>query len=190
MAICLPFFSLSRGVRQGCTLSPLLYVLVSEVLAVNISANPLIKGLSLPGVSEALSPISQYADDTSLVVCSDPAICAVFQTYDLYERGSGSKLNMSKSKGLWLGSWSGRLDPPVNLDWTSVKIKVLGIYIGPGDLASDNWLPRISAVANVLSSWKQRLLSFRGRALVIKALALSRVWYVASLVHMPPLGLG
>ena len=184
------FFSLSRGVRQGCPLSPLLYVLVSEVLAVNIRANPLIKGLSLPGVSQPLSPISQYADDTSLVVCSDPAICAVFQTYDLYERGSGSKLNMSKSKGLWLGSWSGRLDPPVNLDWTSVKIKVLGIYIGPGDLASDNWLPRISAVANVLSSWKQRLLSFRGRALVIKALALSRVWYVASLVHMPPWVLG
>ena len=146
------FFSLSRGVRQGCPLSPLLYVLVSEVLAVNIRANPLIKGLSLSGVSQPLSPISQYADDTSLVVCSDPAICAVFQTYDLYERGSGSKLNMCKSKGLWLGSWSGRLDPPVNLDWTSVKIKVLGIYIGPEHLASDNWLPRISAVANVLSS--------------------------------------
>ena len=184
------FFSSSRGVRQSCPLSPLLYVLVSEVLAVNIRANPLIKGLSLPGVSEALLPISQYADDTSLVVCSDTAICAFFQTFDLYERGSGSKLNMSKSKGLWLGLWSKHLDPPVDLDWTSVKIKVLGIYIGPGELASDNWLPRISAVANVLSSWKQRLLSFRGRALVIKALALSWVWYVASLVHMSPWVLG
>ena len=88
---------------------------MSEVLAVNIPANPLIKVLSLPGVSELLSPISHYADNTSLVVCSEIAICAVFQTYDLYERGSGSKLNMSKSKGLWLGAWSGHLDPPVDL---------------------------------------------------------------------------
>lgn len=29
-------------------------------------------------------------------------------------------------------------------------------------------------------------ISFRGKALVINALALSRIWYVASLVHMPP----
>ena len=53
------FFSLSRGVPQGCPLSPLLYVLVSEVLASNIRANPHIKGLTLPGASSPLSPISQ-----------------------------------------------------------------------------------------------------------------------------------
>ena len=70
------FFSLSRGVRQGCPLSPLLYGLVAEVLACNILANPRIKGLCLPGSFEPLSPISQYADDTSLVVCSDDAIRA------------------------------------------------------------------------------------------------------------------
>ena len=39
-------------------------------------------------------------------------------------------------------------------------------------------------------SWKQRILSFKGHALVINALALSRVWYVASLVCMPTWVLG
>ena len=38
---------------------------------------------------------------------------------------------------------------------------------------------------NVLSSWAWRTLSYGGRALVINALALSRVWFVASLIHMP-----
>ena len=72
------FFSLSRGVRQGCPLSPLLYVLVSEVLAVNNRANPAITGLFLPGVPAPLSPITQYADDTSLITGSDRSIRAVF----------------------------------------------------------------------------------------------------------------
>ena len=128
------FFLLSRGVRQGCPLLPVLYVLVAEVLPVNIRSNPRIKGLTLPCCSQALSPISQYADDTSLVVVTDDSIVACFETYDLYEKGSGSKLNLSKSKGLWLGPWRGRVDSPVSLDWTSVKIKVSGVFLGPDNL--------------------------------------------------------
>ena len=113
-----PFLCLSLGVRQGCPLSPFLYVLVSELLVVNIHSNPRISGLSLPS-SPPLSPISQYTDDTSLSLSSDDSIRATFETYDLYEKASSSKLNRSKSKGLWLGSWRGRTDPPVALDWSS-----------------------------------------------------------------------
>ena len=180
-----PFFHLTRGVRQGCPLSPLLYVLVSEVLAVNIRCNPRISGLSLPG-QLPLSPISQYADDMSLILSSDDSIKAALETYDSYEKASGSKLNRGKSKGLWLGSWRGCLDPPVDLDWSSLKLKVLGVFIGAGDLVEENWRPRIDAVAKVPSSWRSRSLSFRGKVLIINALALSRIWYVASLVYMPP----
>ena len=152
---------------------------------VNIRANPCIEGLTLPGSSSPLSPISQYADDTSLVVVSDESIRAIFEVYAVYEKGLGAKLNQNKSKGLWLCSCAGRLDPPVPLDWSSVKIKTLGISVGPGDLEVDNWQPRIDAVEKVLSSWRQRSLFFKGKALVINALVLFQVWYVASLIHMP-----
>ena len=85
-------------------------------------------------------------------MCSDDAITASLETFDLYEKASGSKLNRAKSKGLWLGGWRGRLDPPVDLDWSSVKLKVLGVFIGEGNLEEDNWRPRINAVDHVLSA--------------------------------------
>ena len=68
--------------------------------------------------------VSAYADDTTLVVSSVPAILAVFDVYSLYERGSGAKLNYGKCEGLWLGCWNGRTDSPVNITWSSVKVKV------------------------------------------------------------------
>ena len=104
---------------------------------------------------------------------------AVFWVYSVYKKGSGAKLNMAKCEGLWLGSWSGRADSPIDISWSSVKVKVLGVFLGPGNLEEENWRPRITAVENALNSWRQRSLSYRGKALVISALALSRVWYVA-----------
>ena len=154
------FFKLSRGVRQGCPLSPLC-------------------------VSSPLSVVSQYADDMSLVVTTTDAIKAVFDTYAVFASGSGSRLNQAKSKGLWLGSWCGRVDTPVRLDWTSGTLKILGIFFGSGNVEELNWRPRIVAVKNVLNSWRQRGLSFRGKSLIVNALALARIWYVASLIDLP-----
>lgn len=179
------FFFPSRGVRQGCPLSPLLYVISIEVLAAALRANSDISGLKPSGLCRCLPTISLYADDTSVITSSDSAIRATFSTYDLFERGTGSKLNLAKCRGLWLGSWRGRQDPPVAIQWTSGMIKILGIFIGHGDLEVANWMPRIEAVEKCLASWRGRALSFSGRAVVLNALALSRIWYVASLVFLP-----
>ena len=177
-------FKPSRGVRQGCPLSPLLYILTMEVLAVTIRSNSDIIGLSIPN-TVSLPVLSLYADDTSVVVSTDRAITAVFETYDKFEKASGSKINLEKCEGLWLGSWQHRLDAPVAIRWTSHKIKVLGVYIGNGNLGESNWRLRIDAVKKCISSWRSLSLSFKGKALVLNALALSRIWYVASLIYMP-----
>ena len=90
-------------------------------------------------------------------------------------------------KGSLVGSleWRGHSDLPVAIDWSCSMIKVPGIFIGFGDIDAANWNPRIDAVSNCLTSWKMRSLSYSGRAIVANALALSRIWYVASLVHIP-----
>ena len=178
-------FKPSRGVRQGCPLSPLLYVLSMEVLAANVRCHPDITGLRLPGLSSPLPVLSLYADDTSVISCSDRATRAIFSVYARFEQGTGAKLNLGKCEGVWLGSWRGRLDAPVSIKWTTAFIKILGVYLGNGSLEEENWRPRINAVEKCLNSWRGRSLSYSGKALIVNALALSRVWYVASLIPMP-----
>ena len=99
----------------------------------------------------------------TLVVSSVPSILAVFGVYSLYDRGSGAKLNYGKCEGLWLGCWNGCTDSPVNITWSSVKVKVLGVFLGLGNLEEDNWRPRITALENALNSWRQRSLSYKGK---------------------------
>ena len=180
------YFWRSRGLRQGCPLSPLLYVISIEVFAANLRSHPDIIGLQLPGSSSFLPTVALYADDTSVIVNSESAIQATFSVYELFERGSGAKLNFSKCEGLLLCPWRflSRF-PSVNISWSSTKIKILGVFIGPGDLSEDNSRPRLDAVSRCLNSWRSCALSLAGRALVVNALALSRVWYVASVIHMP-----
>lgn len=160
-------------------------MLVAETLAATLKACPRIKGLSLPAPLSSPSFLSQYADDTSILVITDDSILAVFEVFDRYELGSGARLNLKKCKGLWVGAWKNRVSGHVDIRWSSVKLRCLGSFLGPGDLSHDNWDPRIQALKNLLSSWRQRSLTLQGKALVINALALSGLWYLGS-VMCPP----
>ena len=119
------------------------------------------------------------------MVTTTDAIKAVFETYAVFVLGSGSRLKQVKSKGLWLGSWCGRVDTPARLYWMFVTLNILGISFGSGNVEEMNWRPRIVAVKNVLNSRRQRALSFRGNALIFNGLAFARIWYVAGLIHLP-----
>ena len=61
------WIKLTRGVRQGCPLSPFSFVLSAELIANKISQSHLVKGVFL---FRNEIKLSQFADDTNLV-CSD-----------------------------------------------------------------------------------------------------------------------
>ncbi len=57
-------FSVSRGIKQGCPLSALLFIISVEIMALNIKQNTEIKGYRMcRGKDEREVKISQYADD-------------------------------------------------------------------------------------------------------------------------------
>ena len=98
---------LTRGARESCPLSLLLYILVAETLANLIRQNPDIEGLFLPA-SNDLVKISQCADDATLLLGGEYSVCKAFEMIETYEKGPGSKLNMHKIKRMWLGSKTGQ----------------------------------------------------------------------------------
>ena len=98
------FFSVTQGVFQGCPLSPLLYILVAEAMTHVIRADSSIVGFLLPSSSTRVK-LSQYADDTTLIVDDDTLLLHTFHVLDEYSKVTGAKLNLSKCVGLWLGSW-------------------------------------------------------------------------------------
>lgn len=162
---------LKRGVHQGDPLSPLLYVLCVEVLASQIRASPFITGFLLPG-SGTYFWVRQYADDTKFVK-NLLSLVQLFNVVTLYERGSGAKLNHSKTEAMWLGTWRSRLDEPLGLTWVK-KMKVLGVWFGVVPVEQDNWASKVSKLKKAVNLWKSRSLSLVGKCMVVNVIGLSK----------------
>ena len=108
---------LQRGVRQGDPLSPLLYVLCVEVLASLIRRSPEIEGFLLPGAAGLQARARLYADDVFTVLKNLKPLETLLSLIELYEKGTGAKLNKSKTEAMWLGAWRFRSDEPLGLTW-------------------------------------------------------------------------
>ena len=94
-------FKVTRSVRQGCGLSPLLYVLCIEPSAHNCRVNPNIRGLSLPGCNKTLK-VTQYADDTTCIIVDVSFLKVILDVFARYEKASGAALNLEKCVGMWV----------------------------------------------------------------------------------------
>lgn len=171
-------FTLSRGTRQGCPLSPLLYALAAEPLAISIRADPEIRGLESGTLTEK---ISMYADDTLLYLAdSGPSLKTALQTIEQFGTFSGLKINWEKSQILSIDSF-----PPTeiqaNLPLQRVSvIKYLGIYVSraPADYISLNVEPLITHIKSKLKVWARLPLGVWGRINLIKMILLPKILYV------------
>ena len=97
------FFPLSRGVRQGCPLSPYLFILCAEVLGSAIRKEQSIRGINVLGVE---CKISQYADDTTLILDgSKSSLQKALDLLDIFANISGLHVNYEKTEALWIGDY-------------------------------------------------------------------------------------
>ena len=180
------------GVRQGCPLSALLYVMIIEILALQLRANPNIVGFVVEG--EKLVS-SHYADDTVIKITQNRCFKEVYKELKDYERATGAKVNYDKSQGLWLGKWRNRKDDPFEglyeddaqkIKWTSGNVKQLGIYVGNKDPVTLTFKEIIPKITRRLNFWKPLKLPILAKSRVIEIFHASKLFYAASFYTIPP----
>ena len=172
---------ISRGVRQGCPLSALLYVILAETFGQAIRANPDIKGVKIPGSRRDVR-ISQYADDTTLFLTTHDSINKALIQIRIYEAATGARLNFDKTYAMRIGVLDlvkiDILDYP-QINWVQNDgIKILGITFFNDYFQTQNynWTTQIHKLDISLNQWKPRHLSLKGRALIINSIAKSVVF--------------
>lgn len=183
-------FSVQRGVRQGCSLSGLLYT---------ISIEPLLRMLreKLQGVN--FSPfhlshvptvkLTAYADDITVIIRSQDDVEHLFSCLNIFQKASSARVNWEKTDTLLLGHWSDQSPPqlPHQCPWNKEGVKILGLFFGTEQYMKKNWEGLIEKVTGKLQRWKwiQARLSYRGRVLVVNNLAASMLWHRLTVLDPP-----
>lgn len=177
-------FLLQRGTRQGCPLSPLLFNIAIEPLAIWLRSCDAFKGIIRHGQTHKLS---LYADDLLLYI-SDPLVSLppILRILDQFGHCSGYKLNFQKSELFFVNHLAKSLPTssfPFKIALEGFKYLGISITNSFKDLFSNNFTPLLDKCKSDFARWKSLSLSLIGRVNLIKMIILPKFLYLFQ--HVP-----
>ena len=178
-------FKIERGVRQGCPLSMLAFVIFQEPLyrAIEKCANvipPQIPGKKVHNVG--------YADDTTFFITDEQSLNEIFNILNLFQNASNSKLNIRKTKIYSFGKWQGKLQWPIKDIKVEIEhFKTLGITFSTDyNRALDlTWNDIYKKIDKRIQMIKNINFTLYQKASLINSLISSKIWYVAHTYPLP-----
>ena len=179
-----------RGLRQGDPLSPMLFILVMDVLCHLIrkaSEEQLLQPLARRALQHR---ISLYADDVVLFL--RPTADDIGITLDilqLFGNASGLTTNLQKSSVLPIQCNDfdiATLQESLPCQIAEFPCKYLGVPLSPHKLTKAQAHPIVEKIADRLPSWKAELLTKAGRGILVKYVLTSMVIYIMLALELPP----
>jgi len=186
------FFHAQRGLRQGCPLSPLLFLLVAEGLSRYIK-DAVVKG-NFGGIQIARGMIIThllFVDDI-LIFCNGSRrdTECLLEGINLFKRATGMLINADKST---LTENMTQVEDlrfmtealPFKVESLDRGLKYLGFLLKPNKYLKEDWLWLVGKIERRISSWSHRWLSRAGRLTLIKSVLEAIPVYWLSLAWIP-----
>ena len=180
-----------RGIRQGCPLAPLLFILAADALAVctsQLCRSGAFAGFQSSNIPGGI-PLLQYDDDTTFFIQGSWAAAHTLSIMmDIFSDFSGLLLNRAKSSFIGFGLSSEELVGCARILATPIgalPIRYLGVPLADRRLRIRDWQPVMEKIETRLGGWRARFLSRGGRLVLLKAVLSAIPTYFMAIFRMP-----
>ena len=173
------YFRLSRGIRQGCPLSALLFFLATEIVAIIMRNLDSIHGIK---VNDVCIKLCQLADDMTLFVEDIDSIHHAFAVFEEFYRYAGLKLNKAKTEAIIIYNDGSLIQKNLGISWSKPPFKTLGTYFSTDyeEAKQLNINNRLQKVKSIVSTWKERALTLKGKITIVKSLIVPHILTLTS----------
>ncbi len=145
-------FKVQRGIRQGCSLSGMLYSLAIEPFLHRLRR--LLPGVALPGCNSVFK-LSAYADDVVIFVKNQDDINSLVECINDFNVLSSAKINWGKIEAISFGAELVKKTVlPNGLSWVKGGFKYLGVFLGDHSFVCRNWDNVLGKIEGRLKKWK------------------------------------